>query len=257
MVLLLLLATVFSSFTHAEPAVSAYRKPGTSYLEYTPKATTVKKESEVHTAMTAAVNWKKLDAKQMVAWSSLDQVKEAFEKVRDSRFIEEDPKFLRRSSWLYPYDGCFARAGLANKNMINWKYPEAYKVFVFGDLKVFTANSPTGQVTWWFHVVPAVRYGSEIYVLDPAIEPQQPVLLKKWLETMTLDLDSVKVSLCKAKTYAPTDLCEAEDSESPEDWGLSDQMSYLPREWDNLLSLNRDPRKELGEFPPWLKSVLP
>ena len=239
----------------AVPKISAYRKPGVSYLEYFPKSVQslgsgVAPEAS---ASEAAIEWTKLDTKSMKPWPSLTVLEEAFQKVRDSRFLvtRDMPDFKRRSSWLYPADGCFARAGLANKNLIDWNYPEAYKVFVFGDLNVKTDNSTSGQVTWWFHVVPAVKVGEEVYILDPAIEPQKPLLLKEWLERMTLDLTSVKVSVCHPKTYSPYDTCAVEPNAVLGDWGHGDQMSYLEAEWENLIWLKRDPKEELGDNPPW------
>ncbi len=242
-----------SAWSYAPP-ISAYREPGVSYLEYIPKSLNTLKRSEYLTALDEATLWTKIDKEKMQDWENADLVKEAFEKVRDTRFlkIKEMPDFPRRSSWLYPMDGCFARAGLAARNLQDWKYPEVYKVFVFGDLSVDTKNSPHGTVNWWFHVVAAVRQGEQIYVFDPAIESKQALTLKQWLETMTKDLSNVKVSLCDAKTYMPDDTCSGKQSQLP-DWGAEDQLYYLDLEWENLLDLKREPKEELGEAPPWLK----
>ena len=236
------------------PAISAYREPEASYLEYLPKSLSGLKNKSRLTAAEEAIEWDKLEIKKMKDWKKPSLVKEAFEQVRDTRFIklEDTPDFPRRSSWLYPMDGCFARAGLATKNLQEWKYPEAYKIFVFGNLEVKTANSPDGVVTWWFHVVAAVRQGDEIYVLDPAIESKHAITLKQWLETMTNDLSKVKVSLCDAKSYTPYDYCNG-SVPSVNDDGADDQIYYLELEWSNLLQLKREPKEELGEFPPWLK----
>lgn len=243
---------VSSAWSYA-PAISAYREPGISYLDYFPKDLSTYKKKHL-TAMDEAGSWTKIDREKMLDWKKADLVKEAFEKVRDTRFIKikRMPEFDRRSSWLYPMDGCFARAGLAVRNLDEWKYPEVYKVFVFGDLAVETKNAPEGMVTWWFHVVAAVRQGDEIYIMDPSIESKRAITLKQWLSTMTKDLDNVKVSLCDSKTYYPDDDCSG-DRPTSEDFGAEDQLYYLDLEWQNLLNLNRNPKDELGDFPPWLK----
>lgn len=260
---------------------SAYRKPGVSYVEYLKNVPddaweVLQDSSEQNgertpyynldqapmyvrgkrtSAKSKAVLFAKLDTSVMIQWKSEEQVKEAFEKIRDTRFLDPEsvPKFLRRSSWLYPMDGCFARAGLAVKNLMDWKFPTVYKLFVFGDLTVDTLNSPMGQVTWWFHVVPAVKLKDEVYVLDPAIEAHRPLLLKNWLETMTVDVKSLKLSICDGQTYTPADSCLAPPKDPLDDWGRFDQMEYLELEWENLLKLRRSPEKELGDNPPWLE----
>lgn len=235
---------------------SAYRKPGVTYKNYTRPNIFIGAEPS---AEAAAGRWNKLDLSKMEAWGNFQDIEEAFEKVRDHRFLStlDRPQFLRRSTWLYPRDGCFARAGLAVKNMMDWKFPKAYKVFVFGDLTVNTENYPLGQVTWWYHVVPAVKFGTDIYILDPAIDPQKPLLLKRWLETMTTDLSEVKVAVCDRNAYAPYDACNSLTESSQQDWGQADQEEFLYLEWANLKNLKRDPEKELGDFPPWSVSPTP
>lgn len=235
------------------PSISAYRKPGASYQEYTPRSLHHLKKSE-ESAYEAAVLWSQLDLSKMEDWQEPVLIQEAFTQVRDTRFLKSKqmPTFLRRSSWLYPMDGCFARAGLAARNLTDWKYPQVHKIFVFGNLAVKTKNSPDGEVTWWFHVVAAAKIGKDIIVFDPSIEATRALTLKEWLETMTDDISTVKVSLCDSKTYDPYDKCSGEDP-SFSDWGANDQLFYLDLEWDNLLQLKREPKDELGEAPPWLK----
>ena len=254
-IVFLLLFIIGSQAWSQATGLSAQRKPGVSYRNYLQSAQSeVQKRRTEPNAERAAGPWNKLDINSMEEWKSFQTVEEAFKKVRDTRFLSTPakPKFLRRSTWLYPRDGCFARAGLAVKNLMDWKYPTAYKIFVFGDLTVNTENYPLGQVTWWFHVVPAVRFGQDIYILDPAIEQQKPLLLKRWLETMTPDLAEVSVALCDAKAYSPEDTCRIAPESPLEDWGQADQEDFLDTEWLNLQRLKRDPEKELGDFPPWL-----
>lgn len=89
-------------------------------------------------------------------WPSHAYVQDRFKYLRDLRFIRWNARD-RRSSWLYPDDGCFARASLMNKNIKLAADPVPGKVFVFGNLKVITPNPPRGYVTWWYHVAPVVQ----------------------------------------------------------------------------------------------------
>lgn len=175
-----------------------------------------------------------------------------FERARDERFLvwRKRPDFLRRSTWLYPDDGCFARAALFNQNFAAWNEVRPMKLFVFGNLRVETENSPTGEVTWWFHVVPVVSNGSELIVLDPAISPRKPLGVLDWIKTMTSDIKSVAVSVCKTFTYLPADSCGSSQA-AAEFEAEFDQKNFLSLEWDRLEKLNRDPVQELGDRPPW------
>src|SRR5205823_1645100 len=123
-------------------------------------------------------------------WESVDAMNRHFQEFRDKRFLISDlqPGFMRRSSWLYPDDGCFARAGLAILNLFQEKVTPPEKIFVFGNLSVKTANSPDGSVSWWYHVAPIVQIGAEKYVLDPALNPRAPLKLEDWLSLMGNDI---------------------------------------------------------------------
>lgn len=192
----------------------------------------------------------KLTFERVPIYQTGDSATLAFTKIRDTRFIP-DAKHggLRRSSWLFPDDGCFARAALAVQNLKLWNLPVPAKLFIFGNLRVKTANSPNGSVSWWYHVVPIVRVGQQPVVFDPAINSAQPMYMKDWIATMTTDLTSVSFSICHPTSYAPSSPCLAEStSASP---ALEHQMMYLDYEWKRLLDMNRDPAKELGDYPPW------
>jgi hypothetical protein len=100
--------------------------------------------------------WEKWDL------TSLPEVKNPqllFEAVRDARYLKDTVRdsFLRRSSWLYPQDGCWIRAELARKQALQNKLGNLLKVFIFGALSVKTANALAGHVTWWYHVAPIFK----------------------------------------------------------------------------------------------------
>ncbi|NJL24794.1 MAG: hypothetical protein HC902_06255 [Calothrix sp. SM1_5_4] len=188
----------------------------------------------------------------VTVWESEDAMLERFRALRDQRWLKlpERPDFLRRSSWLYPDDGCFARAALANRNLGKWSYSVPNKIFVFGDLNVMTVNAVSGMVSWWYHVAPIVEVNGQKYVLDPAIEPRQPLKLEDWLARMSSTPQDLEVAICGSGTYTPNDDC-ARISDGQENEAAEDQLVYLRYEWNRLLQLKRDPESELGDNPPW------
>lgn len=180
----------------------------------------------------------------------------AFERLRDERFLKDADHsgLMRRSTWLYPDDGCFARAALMVQNLQKWNLPRPAKLFAFGNLVVKTPNAPGGQVSWWYHVVPVIRVGQQIVVFDPAIEPKRPLTAQEWFARMAPNAQEMTASVCDTYAYAPASPCFVTDPSHPSDeFALSDQMGYLPMEWERVQNLGRDPQKELGDFPPWLQ----
>lgn len=251
---------VFGSVSWAQgihPAASAHREPGASYLAYKARATLMAQGQQPSTATPVdeakAYGPNKSNLPAATAWATESDMTRAFEKFRDYRFLERDsrPGFLRRSSWLYPDDGCFARAALAILNLGKWSYAVPKKVFVFGDLLVNTKNAPGGSVSWWYHVAPLVEVNGDKYVLDPAIEPKNPLRLEDWLARMSQKPEALEVAVCGSGTYTPYDACQ-QDSDGIEAAALGDQGYFLDAEWSRLEELKRDPVKELGEQPPWL-----
>lgn len=241
----------------AAPAESARRAPGASYLQYKFTAQNVLSaqglsKSSKKSVLESAMIYGKGKLPDVTNWESVAVMEERFKALRDIRWLETTtaPGFLRRSSWLYPDDGCFDRASLAVMNLLKFKAAAPNKIFVFGDLKVVTPNSPQGEVSWWYHVAPIVQVNGEKYVLDPAIEPRHPLKLDDWLSTMFPSIANLEIALCGSGSYGPTSLCEAE-SDGIEQVAAYDQLIYLTEEWQRLLDLKRNPQEELGNNPPW------
>jgi hypothetical protein len=225
---------------HNESWQNAYAR----FLKIHPKSLRDKNAQE------AAVKIDELDANAVTEWNDLN----IFSQVRDERFLEtdEDADFLRRISWLYPDDGCFARAGLMVNLFRKSNLPDPTKVFIFGDLQVKTDNSPDGSVSWWYHVAPAVRVNNEVMVLDAAIEPNNPLPLKEWVGRQTENVMSVNLAYCKTDAYSPADSCLTPDGKDAAD-AEKDQLHYLKYEWKRQVKLGREPTEVLGDNPPWKK----
>jgi len=237
---------------------SARREKGISYLEYMEHARELSLQQSQRlnsSPVDLAKEYKSAQLPAAILWPSQEEMQSRFERARDVRWLttDEHPEFLRRSSWLYPDDGCFARAALANRNFKTWTIDVPNKVFVFGDLSVKTDNSPTGSVEWWYHVAPLVEWNGQKYVLDPALNPQQPLPLLEWLGLMSDDPESLRVAVCESGTYFPFDSCDTV-TDGVEGRAHSDQLYYLDAEWRRLLDLRRNPNEELGDNPPWKNS---
>ena len=214
----------------------------------------LKAHESSRSALEAAVPIDEADFTSVTHWTS-SELKTVFRQVRDDRFLmaPERPNFPRRASWLYPDDGCFARAAVTGQRLGQEGFDRPSKLFIFGQLRVQTPNGPTGRggyVYWWYHVVSAVSEAGRIYVLDPAIFPGSAMLLNDWVRTLVDDPRTVTVSVCDHYAYEPGSSCL---HSGPEDevQAMEQQNYFLTAEWSRLVSLGRDPELELGSSPPW------
>ncbi|MDZ4084233.1 MAG: protein-glutamine glutaminase family protein [Bdellovibrionales bacterium] len=206
-------------------------------------------------------------------WSRVPAISEAdlqasFEMVREEKFFTDEVSRKRRATWLYPDDGCFVRATVADGLIAKLLQPPpapttavpTAKIFAFGNLRVQTANSPSGEVEWWYHVAAIAKVktsgaADEYYVYDPAISPKAPMPVKEWLTTMVgPNLKNIEIAICAGGAYDPYSHCEANDP-STRQYSLErahrEAHQFLPEEWDRLEVLGRDPNLELGSNPPW------
>jgi hypothetical protein len=193
------------------------------------------------------------DLSDVPAWGGVGEVRTAFETVRDERFLPSphDRRFLRRDPWLYPDDGCFARAQSAMQQLDGNPRPRPAKLFIFGNLSFRTRYSPQGRVYWWYHVVPAVRADGETYVMDPAIEPNRTLLLREWILRMVNDPAQARISVCDSNAYDPYTACRGGTLENARRRASQDVPRFLSEEWFRVQSLGLDPLRILGNEPPW------
>jgi len=241
---------------------SPYRDPNISYKLYKWGAANsylAERSSNVYgkSAKQMAKLYNPAQIPIVTEWNSEEELQSLFERVRDFRFTttRHDPGFLRRISWLYPDDGCYMRAAIANYNLhYYFGVTIPNKVFAFGDLTVKTPNTRTGATSWWYHVAPIVQVKGQFYVLDAAIEPRYPLKLQDWLSRMSGGQPNrLEVAVCGSGTYMPADDC-SQISDRIEQRAHGDQPYFFELEWERLEELGRDPRKELGDEPPWLSS---
>ncbi|MCC6138825.1 MAG: hypothetical protein IT287_09340 [Bdellovibrionaceae bacterium] len=249
--LVFLIATLLQLSAIAQvSAPSAVRKIGESWQSKIDQSRIRESYYGGNDVLDAAEPFSQLDTTLIPKWTDEQQLQKSFEYVRDIAFMQDFTYDIewRRSTWLYPDDGCYARAALAADHLVQTSLSTA-KIFVFGDLEVETQNASSGYVQWWFHVAPIVYVGKDLFVLDPALNPKSALPVKEWLGKMG-NIDHMTVSICTSTAYEPYSPCKVlSDSSTP---AKKDQSYFLDDEWERLLHLGRHPLDELGSKPPWL-----
>lgn len=250
--LLLLALSPFALFASDEvPDMSAYRNLKIDYSVYEKAALSREKDEKI--LLSTALNSAQLFSEKgkfsrAPSWKSLEDLQERFEHIRDDRFLGH-PQSPRRIPWMYPHDGCYARAAMVNRLAFRMYIPIPRKVFAFGNLRVKTKNAKAGVVGWWYHVAPIVEVQGSKYVLDPSIEPKHPLPLKDWLSRMG-NPNKIKVSICETGTYTPGDSCTKE-TDGMELRAERAEETFLKREQESLKKMGRNHARELGDVPPW------
>ena len=224
------------SFAEASDKFSAYRKINRDYTFYISKLGKV----DVRSPLSISRFYDGTGLPRARNWTSLELLQSRFEGMRDLRFLiwRPRPNDLRRISWNYPDDGCYARASLGVRNLSQLSFPKPNKIFVFGNLRFKTKNSPRGVVGWWYHVAPIVEVNGVKFVLDPAINRIRPLLLIDWLKKMG-DPAKMKVAICASGTFSPKDDCN-KISDGIESRGKQSQQRYLGLEWNRMVNLGRE-----------------
>jgi hypothetical protein len=171
--------------------------------------------------------------------------------ARDER-VYGTKKFPRRATWLYPDDGCYARASHIARSFASASLPRPGRVFLHGDITLYTPYTPSGRMSWWYHVASAYRKGSSVIVLDPSVDATKPLTLAEWVNRLTRDLPSASVSLCDSYAYFPGHRCIG-GSPSQERSAVAHLVSFLNQEWQRAIDLRLDPNRVLGSHPPWAK----
>lgn len=255
-----LLISLFLSFEVSAKGLSAYRYSQESYEDAKNRSTfelglfapgAVGSQPFYNGNLSAERQKKYLSelSIETVAEVSPETLNSLFGYLRDTPFLSANP-FPRRATWLFPDDGCYARAAMMSLHYSEMTTAEPVKVFAFGDLRAKTANSPDGFVTWWYHVAIAYRVQDQVYVIDPSVEPTRPVTLQEWAQKISPVPRDVKFSFCSKAAYDPDSNCFGTDQDNPARI-YYEQRFFLEPEWERLEELGRSPMLELGTQPPW------
>lgn len=265
-ILLLLMTPALASAT----PFSAVRKPGQDWTEAAKSFWQTSKLSATDTQAPAkgkslgrvlevAQDFSLFDREAVLENFTDQQMDYYFRYVRDIAFLDDgipDSQFSRRISWLYPDDGCFVRAAMMSFLLKELNLPSPQRIFVFGNLLVETENAPQGFVQWWYHTALVSKVDSQIFVWDPALEPNHPILLKNWLKLQNEDIDKLKVAICDPNAFSPNSACQSGEFTMSTSY-FSLQRNYLDAEWRQQLELGKNPLNTLDHSPPWKLSVLP
>lgn len=238
--------------------VSAVRKSSESYADARARVLNLhglRFNLRLNSAERSKQPMEQLDLEAVPELPSYEVLESEFARIRDERWLpSHEENFPRRPTWLFPDDGCYARAEVASFRLIEAGLPAPKKIFAFGNLIALTDNSPSRQVEWWYHVAVTYRVQDTVYVFDPAIEPLRPLKLREWHDAVGGDNARIKYSICSPYTFSPMNDCQETMALSREEVLLR-QRYFFRAEWDRLLELNRIPMKELGDEPPWLNLV--
>lgn len=248
-----------SEKTFALYAPSAVRQPNESYKTKVFQLNLLRQNNDsdilspqaYRSVEKTAVVYSELNFNLAQTWrGTFEELEKAFAQIRDERIIKSNVQFPRRPTWLYPDDGCYARAELASNRLVQMGFDVPSRIFAFGDLAVQTPNHPYGSVGWWYHVVIGYKFADDIYVMDPSIESKKILTLKQWTSLMG-DVASVELNICGSGTYSPNYDCNSK-AQYGHATALTQIKPFLEYEWARILHLNRNPESELGDNPPWL-----
>lgn len=194
-----------------------------------------------------------LDTRKVPEWNNLNDLKNAFERLRDTQFLRDSEGRDRRLSWLYPDDGCYARAELMVHRLEREGNPSPMKIFAFGGMSMSTPYTYDGFIRWSYHIAIAYRSGGTIYVLDPSVYLQRPLTLNEWIQRIG-NPSNLTLAFCSAHTYGMYNNCDTSSPSASYTVAMKDQALFLDMEWDRLRKLGRRPDQELGQYPPWKAS---
>lgn len=152
--------------------------------------------------------------------------------------------FLRKAPWLYPVDGCYAKAAHVSSQVQKHGYAKPGKVFAYGDLEFRSPYARNKRVTYWsYHVAAAYNVGPEVYVIDPMINSQNAIVLSDWLNQISKKPQKVKVRLCDANAYSPSSRCQGGRGQGAY---LGHMTGVLKQEWTHLQKLGYQPLQLLA-----------
>jgi hypothetical protein len=220
---------------------SARRERNVSYTFYEEAyLEDLDQKENVPTPSSTARYYKPGNIPSVTVWKSFEHLQDGFLKMRDDKFLvwKNEPTKKRRPTWLYPDDGCYARAAMVSRSAAKLGMPIPNKIFAFGNLRVKTENSTYGSVGWWYHVASIVEVNGEKYVIDPAIDYERPLLLIEWLSRMGQP-DKIRVAICNSGTVIPGSNC-TRISDGEERGSILSEQPYLTYEHARMERLGRE-----------------
>lgn len=147
--------------------------------------------------------------------------------------------FNRRAPWLFPADGCYAKAAHISSEAAKRGFRKPGKVYAFGNLSFRTPYAINGRVAYWsYHVAAAYQIQGQVFVLDPTIHSQMVLTLDEWVRQIARKPESIRLRFCDANSYSPSSPCRGGKGNGAY---LGHIRSILRSEWRNLISLGYSP----------------
>jgi hypothetical protein len=177
------------------------------------------------------------------AWpGTLEQLNQLVQEARNKRlYPNPNPgESLRRAPWYFS-GGCYAKAAHVSALAEKIGFPQAGKVFVFGDwatLRFKSQYMPDGAAWWSYHVVAAYHIESQVYVLDPLVEPEHALTVNDWVRAIAPRPEKISIAFCDRNVYSPSDQCIGGDSNGAYTGHIN---GMLQEEYQSLQSLGFDP----------------
>ncbi len=203
-----------------------------------------------------------IDFSKATEVEDLETVEALFEDVRDTRSIVDPAHadFIRRTTWLWPNDGCFVRSVHMTKTILEHDGWPVTQLFVFGGSMLAMPewrDGYEGGLPWNYHVAPVVRVGSTVYVIDPAMDLLQPLELSVWVSRFVRNRASLTGAICSSYTFGPNADCDASQFPSEGEGMTLEQWNtyFMPAEWNNIERRSLNPTDLLGSLPPWASAV--
>lgn len=168
---------------------------------------------------------------------------EAFNKITREIRQYKNPNaknYLRQAPWLYPIDGCYAKAAHVSAVLQERGQVAPGKIFAFGNLRVKSKYAAGGYAYWSYHVVSGYRFDNKIYVFDPVASENEDgtnsglLTLQEWLTRISTDRSQVRVSICDSNAYDPASQCIGGENHGK---FLGHMPTILDWEYNNLLDM--------------------
>lgn len=196
--------------------------------------------------MNVRVRYAALNLSDVPEYRSYEEVKSAFEYVRDTKFLTYEGE-ARRIPWLFIKDFCQSRAHHVVRELAAAGFVKPKKVFLHGILnmknKYFELQE--GEMIWQ-HIAPIVSVKGIHYVLDPAIDQRAPMKLDQWINSLTQEKDKALLAICSGDTYLQTSSCYNPEINSHEEEMIElDTYWSLRLEWNTVKYFGDDPQEVL------------
>ena len=151
--------------------------------------------------------------------------------------------FLRRGPWLYPANGCYAKAAHVSFLAKQKGLSQPGKIYVYGDLEFDSPFAKNGhRVYWRYHMAAAYLFNGQVFIVDPGMS-QSVLTEQQWLNLISPSPQNVRVKYCDENSYSPLSSCVGGRGNGA---NLSHVRGVLRDEWSNLRRLGYDPYVLLG-----------